>query len=241
MTDSDMQTNTDMQSNQPTHAHPIKAVVFDLDGTLLDTAPDFVYVLNKLREEEGLSALDEIAIRNTVSDGARALVTLGFELQEADEDFEPLRVRLLELYATHLAIQSAPFEGISELLGFLQQNNLPWGIATNKPEAYTTPLLAALGLTPDCVICPDHVAQRKPHPESMHLAAKLLNCKPEEIIYVGDHARDIECGRLAGCPTIAAAYGYINDHNEIDGWQATHRVNHAQEMIAIIQRYLVKS
>lgn len=227
-----MVNKTDVESRN------IKAVVFDLDGTLLDTAPDFIYVLNKLRAEEGLPALDDTTIRNTVSDGARALVTLGFGLQEGDDGFEPLRLRLLELYTNHLAVKSTPFAGITELLDFLQDQQLSWGIATNKPEVYTTPLLAALGLAPDCVICPDHVENRKPHPESMHLAAKLLNCAPEEIIYVGDHARDIACGREAGCPTIAAAYGYINNHDDIDSWQATHRVEHAQEMIAIVQSYL---
>lgn len=229
---------SDMLNTHEVESRSIKAVVFDLDGTLLDTAPDFVYVLNKLREEEGLPALDDTTIRNTVSDGARALVTLGFGLQEGDEGFEPLRLRLLELYKQHLAVKSAPFAGISELLEFIEQAQLSWGIATNKPEVYATPLLAALGLKPGCVICPDHVENRKPHPESMHLAAKLLNCHPEEIIYVGDHARDIECGRQAGCPTIAAAYGYINKRDDIDNWQATHRVDHAQEMIAIVQSYL---
>ncbi|WP_439133334.1 HAD family hydrolase [Pseudomaricurvus sp.] len=230
-----------MQTPNEIEPRSIKAVVFDLDGTLLDTAPDFVYVLNKLRDEENLPPLDATTIRNTVSDGARALVTLGFGLLESDDGFEPLRLRLLALYTKHLAVKSAPFAGITELLKFIQDQKLSWGIATNKPEVYTTPLLAALDLTPDCVICPDHVENRKPHPESMHLAAKLLHCAPEEIIYVGDHARDIECGREAGCPTIAAAYGYINNHDDIDSWQATHRVSHAQEMIAIIQRYLAKS
>ncbi|GAB3099059.1 HAD-IA family hydrolase [Aestuariicella hydrocarbonica] len=217
---------------------PIKAVVFDLDGTFLDTAPDFVYVLNKLREEEGLPPLDSTAIRNTVSHGARALVTLGFQLAEDDEGFEPLRLRLLDLYAEHLAVSSAPFDGIADLLTFLQDNQLAWGIATNKPELYTTPLLAALKLTPDCVICPDHVEQSKPHPESMYLAAELLKCQANEIIYVGDHARDIECGRQAGCPTIAAAYGYISHDDNIDDWQADHRVEHAREIIPIVKGYL---
>ncbi len=217
---------------------PIKAVVFDLDGTLLDTAPDFIYVLNALRAEENLPPLDETAIRNTVSEGARALVTLGFGLQEGEEGFEPLRLRLLDSYTRHLAIKSAPFDGINELLAFIDTKQLAWGIATNKPEMYTTPLLAALALKPGCVICPDHVAQRKPHPESMYLAASQLGCEPEQIVYVGDHARDIECGRQAGCPTIAAAYGYINDPAEVDSWQATHRVNHAADIIPILQAYL---
>jgi phosphoglycolate phosphatase len=216
----------------------VKAVVFDLDGTLLDTAPDFEVVLNRLRAEESLPPLDSLAIRNTVSNGARALVTLAFGLDEGDEGFEALRQRLLDLYLEHLAVASAPFPGIDSLLTFLRDNNLSWGIATNKPELYTTPLVNALGLTPDCVICPDHVQNRKPDPESMHLAARLLDCHVEDIIYVGDHQRDIDCGRNAGCVTIATRYGYINDVAEVASWQATHIVDHASDIIPLVKQYL---
>lgn len=212
--------------------------MFDLDGTLVDTAPDFIRVLNGLRAEEDLPPLDEQAIRNTVSEGARALVTLGFGVTEGEPCFEPLKERLLALYARHLAEDSALFEGMAGVLTFIRDQQLAWGIATNKPEVYATPLVAGLSLTPDCLICPDHVQQRKPHPESLYLAAELLHCQPQEIIYVGDHGRDIECGRRAGCPTIAAAYGYIPEHEDIDQWQATHRVEHAREMIDIIRSYL---
>ncbi len=216
----------------------IKAVVFDLDGTLLDTAPDFVVVVNALRREEGLPPMDRQLIRKTVSNGARALVTLAFELDEGDDGFESLRERLLELYIEHLAVESAPFDGINELLDFIREQQLSWGIATNKPERYTTPLLKALEINADCVICPDHVQQSKPHPESMHLAAQLLQCQPQEIIYVGDHQRDIECGRDAGCPTIAAAYGYIDHPEQAQQWRATHTVGHASEIIPIVKSYL---
>ena len=218
----------------------IRAVVFDLDGTLLDTAPDFVVVVNKLRQQEGLAPLNETVIRNCVSNGARALITLAFGLNEGDAGFETLRQRLLDLYLEHLGEDSAPFDGIGELLIFLRQQQLSWGIATNKPECYTTPLLKALNINADCVICPDHVANSKPHPESMHLAASLLCCNAEEIIYVGDHARDIECGRDAGCPTIAAAYGYIDHPDQAKQWNATHTVDHAREIIPIVQSYIDK-
>lgn len=218
--------------------HPIKAVVFDLDGTLLDTAPDFIVVVNQLREQENLPPLDETPIRNTVSHGARALITLAFELDEGDPGFEALRQRLLDLYLQQLGTDSVPFDGINELLDFLRHHDLCWGIATNKPERYTTPLLKALDINADCVICPDHVSQSKPHPESMHLAAELLNCQTQEIIYVGDHARDIDCGRDAGCPTIAAAYGYIEHPDHAKQWNATHTVGHAGDIIDIVKTYL---
>ncbi len=219
-------------------ALPLRAVVFDLDGTLLDTAPDFVFVLNRLREEEGLPPLDPTLIRNTVSDGARALVTLGFELQEEDEGFEPLRLRLLELYSEHLAVKSGLFPGIAGLLEFLQQKGLAWGIATNKPELYTTPLLAALGLQPDCVICPDHVSERKPHAESLLLASRLLACEPQQILYVGDHQRDIACGINAGSPTVAAAYGYVHQDDDVSLWQADHIVHQPEDLLPLVRQYI---
>ena len=217
----------------------IKAVVFDLDGTLLDTAPDFVFVLNRLRGEEGLPDLDETRIRNTVSDGARALITLGFDLREGEPDFERLRLRLLELYIRHLAVKSALFPGMAELLLQLQNEHLGWGIATNKPERFTLPLLAALNLAPGCTICPDHVAEPKPHPESLQRAAGQLGCEPGQIIYVGDHLRDIECGRQAGCITVAAAYGYIKDGDNVDTWQADHRVDDVAGIWSIVRQYLM--
>jgi N-acetyl-D-muramate 6-phosphate phosphatase len=216
----------------------IKAVVFDLDGTLIDTAPDFIVVLNQLRQEEGQQPLPEKPIRDTVSHGARALISLGFNLEESDSEFERLRLRLLELYSNHLAVFSHPFYGIPSLLDNLADHNLRWGIATNKPEIYTTPLINQLNLQPDSVVCPDHVKDRKPHPESIFLASEQLNCQPENIIYVGDHERDIECGRRAGSITIAARYGYIDNSDNPDSWQATHGVDSAHDIWPIVKRYL---
>jgi len=218
----------------------IKAVVFDLDGTLVDTAPDFVVSLKHLLKEEGVQAPSDRSIRNTVSNGASALVTLGFDLNEGDADFERLRQRLLTLYTRHLADSSTTFEGIDGLLGWLTKKGIAWGVATNKPALYAEPLLEALKLAPsnDCIICPDHVSERKPHPESLHLAATLLNCKAEEIIYIGDHKRDIECGQRANSPTIAAGYGYIENIDEALSWQADHTVSHANELQTIIEKML---
>lgn len=216
----------------------IKAVVFDLDGTLIDTAPDFIVVLNQLRQEEGQQPLPEKPIRDTVSHGARALISLGFDLEESDSEFERLRLRLLELYSNHLAVFSRPFAGIPSLLDNLADHDLRWGIATNKPEIYTTPLISQLHLNPDSVVCPDHVKDRKPHPESIFLASEQLYCQPENIIYVGDHERDIECGRRAGSITIAARYGYIDNSDNPDNWQATHDVDSAHDIWPIVKRYL---
>jgi len=218
----------------------IKAVVFDLDGTLVDTAPDFVVSLKHLLDEEGHQAPSDHSIRNAVSNGASALVTLGFELNEDDADFERLRLRLLALYTHHLADSSTTFEGIDELLDWFSEKGIAWGIATNKPAKYAEPLLKALLLEPsnNCIICPDHVSESKPHPESLHLAAQLLDCQTEEIIYIGDHRRDIECGQRANSPTIAAGYGYIEHIDEALSWQADYTVSHANELQAIIETLL---
>lgn len=216
----------------------IRAVVFDLDGTLLDTAPDFIVVLNRLLEEYDRPTLAPATIRRSVSNGARGLIELAFGVSVDHVDYEPRRQRLLELYSEHLAVETRLFPGIQTLLHQLQDWNMPWGIATNKPEVYTAPLLKALDLqpAPGSVICPDHVSERKPHPESMYLAAKHLGCEPEHILYLGDHRRDIECGQRAGCLTIAAAYGYIEENDDVNSWGADYRVEHAEDILDIIKQ-----
>jgi len=218
----------------------IRAVMFDLDGTLLDTAPDFVAVVNKLLQENNRPTLPDEKIRACVSNGARALVMMAFDIEETHPKFAELRLRLLELYTNHIAVFTKPFPGIENLLHNLAANHIAWGIATNKPAIYTTPLMAQLNLqpAPASVICPDHVIHTKPHPESLFLAGEQLGCSAEEIIYIGDHARDIECGKRAGSITIAAAYGYIDNEAAMNEWQADYQVNHADEIWPIVQQHL---
>ena len=217
----------------------IRAVMFDLDGTLLDTAPDFIAVVNTLLQENKRDELPHHIIRASVSNGSKAMVMMAFAIEETHENFQPMRARLLELYTQHIAVFTKPFPGIQDLLDKLAKHNIAWGIATNKPAAYTAPLMEQLNMlpAPAIVICPDHVQDSKPHPESLFLAAKELGCTPQEIIYIGDHQRDIECGKRAESITIAAAYGYVGDEN-IDNWQADYRVEHAEEIWPIIQKYL---
>ena len=215
----------------------VKAVLFDLDGTLLDTAPDFEVVLNQLRKEENLAPVPYSDIRKTVSHGARALIQLGFQLDEGDEGFESLRLRLLNLYQNHLAVKTKPFDGIKELIEFLEKKNIAWGIATNKPAQFTLPIIESLELNPACIICPEHVSQRKPHPESMYLAGKIIGCNTEDIIYVGDHIRDIECGNQANSITIAVSYGYIDSSDDINSWNADYIIDHANDIKAIVDKH----
>ena len=217
---------------------PIRALMFDLDGTLLDTAPDFVEVVNTLLAEEQRAPLAAENIRAAVSNGSKALIKMAFAIDEADGQFEPLRQRLLSLYSAHIADLTRPFPGIVELLTTLAEQQIPWGIATNKPAAYTLPLMAALNMqpAPACIICPDHVSRSKPDPESLLLASRQLQCTAAEIIYIGDHQRDIDCGKNAGSITIAATYGYIDPAEDTRSWKADYCVKHAAEIWPIVQQ-----
>lgn len=198
------------------------AVLFDLDGTLIDTAPDFIVAVNQQRSNHGLAALPDDLIRNTVSNGARALIELSFSFQEGDPDFAQKHQELLALYLRHIADKSTLFPGMDELLSWLEFEDIPWGIVTNKPRRFTIPLLEGLALNQRCkvVVCPDDVANSKPHPESLLSACSALNKNPKQSLYIGDHQRDIEAGRRAGMTTIAVGYGYIPRSENIEAWQA---------------------
>lgn len=214
----------------------LKAVIFDLDGTLVDTADEFVPVVQALRAEHGRGEMDPQRIRASVSNGARALVSLGLDINEDAQEFESKRLRLLELYSEVLGSLAKPYPGIDKLLGELQRRGIGWGIATNKPRAYTAPLLQRLDLQPQpgSVVCPDDVTNRKPHPESLYRNCRDLNCSPHEAIYVGDHLRDIEAGRRAGMYTIAAAYGYIEADDDPCRWGANAHAQHSSDLLDLI-------
>lgn len=199
----------------------LKAVLFDLDGTLVDTADEFVVVVQQLRAEHDLPPMDPVRIRRSVSNGARALVQLGLGLEPENTQFESKRLRLLELYTEVLGSSARPYPGINALLAEFDRRGINWGVATNKPRAYAEPLLARIDL-PACpsLVCPDDVQDRKPHPESLYRNCRDLDCAPHQAIYIGDHLRDIEAGRRAGMLTIAAAYGYIEPGDNPHEWGA---------------------
>ncbi len=203
--------------------HPgstLQCVVFDLDGTLVDTADDFVPAVQKLREEYGHGPMDADAIRASVSNGSRALVTLSLGIQRDEAGFEEARLRLLDLYDEVLGRFAKPYPGVRALLGELENQGIRWGVATNKPRAYAAPLLKMLELQTDSLVCPDDVTEAKPHPESLFKACADLQSEPAQSIYVGDHIRDIEAGQRAGMYTIAAAYGYIEAGDSAERWGA---------------------
>jgi len=205
--------------------HPGSAlggVILDLDGTLVDTADDFVPVVQTLRAENALAPLPAAAIRNTVSSGGRALVTLALNLREGETGFDQALERLLALYAGILGTHSRLFPGLQELLDALHAASIPWGIATNKPSRFTLPLLEQLALKPPpaSVVCADQVSRGKPDPECLLRNSRELACTPAQAIYIGDHARDILAGRNAGMYTLAATYGYIEDGDDATRWGA---------------------
>jgi len=166
--------------------------------------------------------MDAERIKASVSNGARALVSLALGIEASAIEFESKRLRLLELYSEVLGSLARPYPGIEELLRNLRDRGIAWGICTNKPRAYTAPLLDRLDIQPAAgsVVCPDDVTERKPHPESLYLNCLQLNCAPHRTIYVGDHHRDIQAGKHAGMYTIAAAYGYIEPDDDANNWGA---------------------
>lgn len=215
-----------------------EAVLFDLDGTLIDTAPDFVAVLNRQLQAHGRATLPPASIRAMVSQGARAVVALGFgdRFDVESDEFEALRQEFLQTYLKHIADESRLFPGMDALLTGLEARGTPWGIVTNKNSMFTLPLLKALHLDSRCkvTICPDMVTHTKPHPEPMFKAASILGVKPEACVYVGDHRRDIDAGRNAGMTTVAVGFGYVLDGESAHDWNADHTVDTVSELARLL-------
>jgi len=197
-----------------------RALLLDLDGTLLDTAPDMAGALNRLRREQGRADLPFETIRPHVSHGGAALVRLAFG-GAAPAELERLRLRFLELYRADLATETKLFPGFPFVLQSLESAGIPWGIVTNKPGWLTTPLLAALGLASRvaCVVAGDTLPERKPHPAPLLHAAKLAGCEPGHCVYAGDTERDIVAGRAAGMQTVAVRFGYLALGEDPAAWR----------------------
>lgn len=212
----------------------IRTVLFDLDGTLLDTAPDLSYALNQVLREESRPALSLAALRPLVSHGAKALIRYAFSLEPGDPGFETRRERLLEVYRANLARETRPFPGILEVLDSLEARGLNWGVVTNKPSWLTEPLLAALALLDRaaCVISGDTAEHAKPHPAPMLLACRQAGSQAFECLYIGDAQRDIEAGRNAGMRTLIAGFGYVPPDIDINVWNADGIIERPQEILA---------
>lgn len=211
----------------------IEAVLFDLDGTLIDTAPDMGAALNNLLIEEGLESLPLDSVRPFVSQGGLVLTKLGFDKHVTEPEIEPLRLRYLQHYRDIVANHSVLFEGMEEVLNTLEKNNQLWGIVTNKPEWLTTPLLEQLNLAQrsSVVICGDTLEFKKPHPLPLIFAAETIGVKCENCIYIGDDKRDIDAGNSANMVTLSAAYGYIEAGTNLSEWRANGNLDQPLDLL----------
>jgi phosphoglycolate phosphatase len=198
------------------------ALLFDLDGTLVDTAPDLARATNALRQHHGLEGLDYPTIRAQVSNGGNALVTLALGIDDQHPEHAAARAFLLDTYGESVAVHSQLFPSLDRLLDGWEAADRPWGIVTNKPRLYAEPLIQALGLSPGVLLCADDLPVKKPHPEPLLEAARRLEVTATDCWYIGDHLRDIQASRAAGMPAIAVAYGYLEDPREALEWQADH-------------------
>lgn len=209
-----------------------EAVFFDLDGTLIDTAPDFHTVINAMLVEAGRAPLPYAAVRAQVSNGARAVVQTAFGEAPGDSGFDARLNAFLDRYVAHLTVGTQLFPGMAALLDQLDARGVPWGIVTNKPARFTEPLLAGLGLAARVgpVLCPDHVQARKPDPEGLLKAAAAVGVAPAQCVYVGDHERDIAAGRNAGMTTVAVLFGYLDADEDPYRWRADYYVADAGEL-----------
>ena len=200
----------------------MRSILFDLDGTLADTAPDLALALNAVLKHHGRAALPYEVIRPVASHGGIALIELGFKITPEAPEFEQLRQEFLDHYRDHICQKTALFEGMEQVLQHIESNNMNWGIVTNKPAFLTDPLIAALGLDSRaaCIISGDTANNRKPHPEPMLLACQQAGSSPGECLYVGDAQRDIEAGQHAGMLTAVANWGYIGHDDKPDNWGA---------------------
>jgi len=216
--------------------HKINTVLFDLDGTLIDTAPDMAAALDILCDEEDHARLPFNQVRPIVSNGSVALVELAFGDTLDTATLDRLKTRYLEIYQDHLAVHSQLFDEMNTLLIKLEQNEIKWGVVTNKPGWLTEPLMESLDLhqRAACIVSSDSTQNRKPHPEPMYYACELVNCKPDECVYIGDAQRDIEAGQNAGMKTIVAAYGYISNTENIDDWNADYCIQSPSQIFELL-------
>lgn len=211
-------------------------LLFDLDGTLADTAPDLAAALNVVLRAEGHSALPLDVVRPHVSHGAPRLVRLGFGTELRDDEFERLRTQLLDAYADALCEETKLFEGMESVLRRLESAGIPWGIVTNKPGWLTEPLVEAMGIMARvrCLVSGDTLPRRKPHPDPLLLAASQLGVDAADCVYAGDAQRDIDAGHAAGMYTVAVTWGYIPEEEEPGCWGAHRLISEPEELLEVM-------
>lgn len=214
----------------------MQAVLFDLDGTLVDTAPDLGYALNLQRERHGLAFLPETTIRPYASHGSRGLLEIGFGLLPTDASFEAMRTEYLDLYTQVMTRQPVLFAGMAEALQAIEQRGLRWGIVTNKPRRFTMPMVEHMGLDirAGAVISGDDAPQPKPSPQTLLLACERMAIDPQTVLYIGDAERDIQAGKAAGMKTLVALFGYLSATDNPWAWGADGCIQQPQELLAYL-------
>ena len=217
----------------------LDSVLFDLDGTLLDTADDFLAIIHSMRQDRGLPESPLHLIRSTVSDGSAGMLCAAFSITPEHPDFAGLRDDFLERYQRQLAVHTRPFPGVPELLDWLDAEGLPWGVVTNKMSCFSIPLLEAVGLSKRCasLVCPDQVTHGKPHPEPLLKACAEMGVDPARSVFVGDHLRDIQAGQAAGMATVVAAYGYCGNDTALNSWNATAIAEQPEQLWGVIESW----
>lgn len=211
-------------------------VLFDLDGTLADTAPDLALALNMQRERHGLPALSMETIRPYASHGSRGLLGIGFGIGPEAPDFPAKREEYLALYDEVFCAHPSLFDGVAELLDHIERQGMLWGVVTNKPRRFTQPLMKSLGLSvrAACIVSGDDSHKPKPAPDTLLLACQQSNSKPDACIYVGDAERDVIAGVAAGMATVVACYGYLAEQDTPEKWGADNMINTPLELLGLL-------
>jgi len=201
---------------------PCRAVLFDLDGTLIDSAPDLGAAADKMRTDRGLPSLDLALYRPMAGAGARGMLKVAFGLTPEDPDFMTMREEFFRNYEQAMTVRTYIFEGVVELIGHLQSRGMPWGVVTNKSARFTDPLTRMMPLfsSAGTIVSGDTTPHAKPHPEPLFEAARRMQLDPAHCWYVGDDERDIVAGRAAGMKTVAATYGYLGEVSDLSRWEA---------------------
>ncbi|MDR2195226.1 MAG: HAD-IA family hydrolase [Gallionellaceae bacterium] len=214
----------------------ITTVLFDLDGTLADTAPDLALALNMQRERHGLPPLPQEIIRPHASHGSRGLLGIGFSLTPEDATFPAMRDEYLGLYDQVFTHAPQLFPGMDEVLNALQNAGVQWGVVTNKPARFTIRLMQALNLADAaaCIVSGDDAERAKPYPDTLLLACEQARCRPESCLYVGDAERDILAGRAAGMQTMVACWGYLGEDDAPESWQADFMIAAPHQLLRIL-------
>ena len=220
----------------------LKALLLDLDGTLVDTAPDMVGTLNRILERHGEAQVDFLDAAKLVSNGAKALLNFGFPSQLSEGDSTQFIQEFLSDYAEHVCDQSMVYDGMLEVIETCLENNIRWGVVTNKPLELSRSLLDGLGLMSTCSILlgGDSLPVKKPDPAPLLHCCMVLNLAASECLYLGDHQRDIIAGNSAGMDTAVALWGYINEQQKVDTWSANYLINKPTGLLDLVTDKLVK-